>query len=88
MQPYLPPETLKKPKRGFSVPMRSWLRGELHEMATDYLGKNSPLPDGIFAHDEVAALLSEHRAGSADHSGIIWALLCYATWQDLYLRGG
>jgi asparagine synthase (glutamine-hydrolysing) len=87
MQPYLPPETLKKPKRGFSVPMRSWLRGELHEMATDYLGKNSPLPDGIFAHDEVAALLSEHRAGSADHSGIIWALLCYATWQDLYLRG-
>ena len=87
MQPYLPPETLRKPKKGFSVPMRSWLRGELHEMATDYLGKDGRLPDDIFNRDGVAALLSEHRAGSADHSAIIWALLCYATWDDLYLRG-
>src|SRR5207253_10954515 len=87
MQPYLPPHTLRKRKQGFSVSMRSWLRGELHEMATDYLGQDGRLPDGIFNRNEVAALLSEHRAGRADHSAIIWALLCYATWDDLYLRG-
>jgi asparagine synthase (glutamine-hydrolysing) len=85
MQPYLPASTLKKPKRGFSVPMRAWLRGELHEMITDYLGKNGRLPAEIFNRDGVAALLSEHHNGQADHSNIIWALLCYATWEELYL---
>jgi asparagine synthase (glutamine-hydrolysing) len=86
MQPYLPPDTLGKPKKGFSVPMRAWLRGELHEMAVDYLGQNGRLPMDIFDRGGVASLLSEHHKGKADHSVMIWALLCYAAWDELYLR--
>ncbi len=41
----------------------------------------------VFDRRRVEALLQEHRRGSADHSNIIWLLLNYAAWTDLYVRG-
>jgi asparagine synthase (glutamine-hydrolysing) len=81
----LPPRTLRKPKQGFEIPLRSWLRGELREMTWDYLGGRSLRADA-FDRAGIAQLLSEHAKGKADHSHVIWALLAYATWQDEYLK--
>jgi asparagine synthase (glutamine-hydrolysing) len=87
MRPYLPPQTLRKPKQGFSIPLRAWLRGELYEMTRDYLTSDGCLPLDIFDRSGVHALLSEHVKGKADHSAVIWALLSFATWEEAYLKG-
>ena len=82
---YLPAATLKKRKHGFSVPLREWLRGSLHEMICDSLSAaNSHLASGMFNHVTVGRLITEHHRGERDHSSILWLLLNYATWSRLY----
>jgi asparagine synthase (glutamine-hydrolysing) len=86
---YLPRTTLRKRKQGFSVPLREWLRGSLYEMVCDYLSPaNGHLPPGLFNHATIGRLISEHHKGEADHTSIIWLLLNYAAWNNLYNHCG
>jgi len=87
VQRYLPAATMRKRKQGFSVPLREWLRTALHDMVGDYLESgNGRLPPGIFDQRMIATTLKEHRRGAADHSNVIWLLLNYAAWNELYVR--
>ncbi len=88
VRPHLPPQTLRKRKQGFSVPLRDWLRGSLNEMVGDYLEAGAGrLPAELFNRNAIARILAQHRRGAADHSTVIWLLLNYAAWNDAYLRG-
>jgi len=85
VRPYLPAATLQKRKHGFSVPLREWLRGGLHEMICDSLSAaNGYLAPGVFDHVTIGRLIAEHRKGERDHSSVLWLLLNYATWSKLY----
>jgi asparagine synthase (glutamine-hydrolysing) len=87
VSPSLPPATLRKPKQGFSVPLREWLRTSLNELVGDYLeAENGALPSGLLDRRTIARLLAEHRRGEIDHSAVIWSLLVYATWYAMYAR--
>ena len=89
LRPQLPARTMRKPKQGFEVPLRAWLRRELAEMVGDYLSPTGGrLPAGVFIAATVSRLVQEHRVGTADHSSVIWLLLNYAAWHALYLGGG
>jgi asparagine synthase (glutamine-hydrolysing) len=90
VRPYLPARTVRKRKQGFSVPLREWLRTRLREMVGDYLeAGGGRLPSALFDRRAVAAMLAEHHRGAADYSQLIWSLLNYAAWQELYVeRGG
>lgn len=86
VRPHLPPSVLRKPKQGFNVPLRAWLRNGLYELASDFLASPTPaLPTDVFDITRVRALLAEHRAGKWDHSDAIWILLNYAAWHDEYV---
>jgi asparagine synthase (glutamine-hydrolysing) len=83
---YLPPATMRKRKQGFSIPLREWLKNGLNEMAADFLeAEDSRLPSDVFRRESVRRLLAEHRRGEADHSSIVWLLLNYAAWRDIYI---
>jgi len=82
---YLPAATLRKRKQGFSVPLREWLRGGLHEMVCDYLSAaNGHLAPEVFNHVTISRLIAEHHKGERDHSSVLWMLLNYAAWHNLY----
>jgi asparagine synthase (glutamine-hydrolysing) len=84
---YLPAATLRKPKQGFAVPLREWLRDGLREMVGDLLeSADGRLPLDIFNGATIRNLSVQHRLGTADHSAIIWVLLNYAAWRDLYVH--
>jgi asparagine synthase (glutamine-hydrolysing) len=82
---YLPAATLRKRKHGFSVPLREWFRGNLHEMVCDYLSPaNGHLAPGVFNHVTISRLMAEHYKGERDHSSVLWLLLNYAAWNSIY----
>lgn len=80
----LPPQTLRKGKQGFSVPLRDWFRGQLSGWVRDMLGPGGHLPAEIFAAQAVQQLLGEHEKGVEDHARKIWLLLVFAAWHRLY----
>ncbi|MBR6790220.1 MAG: asparagine synthase (glutamine-hydrolyzing) [Oscillospiraceae bacterium] len=80
---YVNPETFMRPKLGYPVPVRVWLRGELYEWARDII-QNSKADEFI---DKKAALqmLEDHRTGKADNYRKLWAVLVFITWHRLYV---
>ena len=58
-------------------------------MVGDYLeAADARLPRDMFHRAAIRRVLGQHRSGEADHSSIIWLLLNYAAWYDLYIRRG
>jgi len=76
---WLPDEILDRPKKGFGVPIDSWLRSELSDWARSILLDPASLGRGLFRERSVVRLLDSHERG-VDHSPRIWALLCLELW--------
>jgi asparagine synthase (glutamine-hydrolysing) len=69
-------------KRGFNVPIPSWLLGELRDFTRDLLAPTRLRRQGWFDPKAVGRLVDEHMARRADHSRAIWALLVFSVWHD------
>ena len=69
----VPPQVLRRPKKGFGIPIASWLR-------------EWPMPDAGRAADAgldpdvLTAKWNEHRENRADHRGVLFAWLCLDRW--------
>ena len=84
-KPMLPNNILYRKKMGFSVPLASWLRHEIKELAKRYLIEQAQGLKGIFNHGQVVVLWNEHQSEAADHSAILWSMLMYEMWWFRYI---
>jgi asparagine synthase (glutamine-hydrolysing) len=82
--PRLPPETTKKPKLGFPVPIRVWLRDEKYYKEVEK-AFTSKIADKFFNINEILKLLNEHYCGKWDNSRKIWTVYVFIVWYDIYL---
>ena len=80
----VPDEILSGAKRGFSVPMGDWLRGELRGHVRDVLLDPRTLARGYFRQAEVERILQRHDQQRGDHSLQIWALLMLEQWHRAF----
>jgi asparagine synthase (glutamine-hydrolysing) len=86
-KPMLPDGILYRKKMGFSVPLASWFRHEIKELAQRYLIEQAQGLKGIFNHDQVMTLWKEHQNGNADHSALLWSMLMFEMWWVKYAHG-
>ena len=82
----VPPAAVNRPKLGFPVPTRVWLRGVLREPVTEVL--SDPALGDYFNRAVIRQLLSAHLEGRADTSRKLWALVIFALWRDQFFGGG
>ncbi len=80
MEKYLPPKLLYRPKHGFNVPMKVWMKGPLHEFIRDSLSEQAIKDRGIFQVDAVHRLWREHARGAQDASNKIFVMLMLEFW--------
>ncbi|MBN2417655.1 asparagine synthase (glutamine-hydrolyzing) [bacterium] len=83
----LPPEVQNRDKQGFSIPIKNWIRNELRPMMTDLLNAERLQRQGIFNGRYVEQLVNEHVEGRANHSHLLWALMVFQQWNELYGNG-
>jgi asparagine synthase (glutamine-hydrolysing) len=77
----LPEAILDKPKEGFSIPIKQWLRGPLRPLMNDLLAAGSIRRRGYFSPGVIAGWVDDHLAGRANHSHRLWALMVLELWQ-------
>ncbi len=82
VRPRLPAEVIDRPKEGFSIPMKNWLRGPLAGMARELLSPSSLGKLGLFDQKTVDRLLAGHLSGREDHAHRIWPLMHLALWAE------
>jgi asparagine synthase (glutamine-hydrolysing) len=86
-QDLLPEPVLRRPKKGFPMPMSRWLRGGAREFCHDLLSPAVVRQRGIFTPAAVARMVAEHDSEAADHGPALWALMSIELWQRLFLDG-
>ncbi len=82
----LPRDVLEKPKQGFSIPLKHWLRGPLRPLMTDLLSASNIRRRDYFKPECVEGWISDHLEGRANHSHRLWALMVLELWHQKVLE--
>ncbi|MEP7311068.1 MAG: asparagine synthase (glutamine-hydrolyzing) [Pseudomonadota bacterium] len=85
MEPYLPRDIIYRPKSGFGVPLRRWLRDELRPMVDETLDPTSIRRRGFFEPAAVRKLIDMDRSGALDGSYTLYTLMCIELWCRQFL---
>lgn len=86
MEPYLPKDIIYRPKTGFGVPLRTWMKYELREMLGDLLSIDSINKRGLFSAKAVHQLIIDNDKGKIDASYTLLSLLCIEIWCRAYIN--
>ena len=87
LQPYLPVETLRRRKVGFTVPVGLWFRKSLRPLVADLLLSPGARSRGYFNTANVERFVREHFDGVRDRQKQLWALVNFELWQRQTARG-
>ncbi|NJN51516.1 MAG: hypothetical protein HC809_06795, partial [Gammaproteobacteria bacterium] len=85
---YVPRTLTDRPKQGFGVPLRDWLRGPLRIWASDLLAAERLTRDGYLQPRAVGEKLQAHLNGDADWSALLWDVLMFQGWLDARRQSG
>jgi asparagine synthase (glutamine-hydrolysing) len=79
---HVPRECVYRPKEGFSIPIKNWLRGELRGLVEQYLAPERLRQQGLLEAQTVTRLWREHLENRANHSHLLWSLLVFEQWLE------
>jgi asparagine synthase (glutamine-hydrolysing) len=87
VEEWLPRKIVYRQKRGFTVPIASWIRNELRSLVIETLAEDKLKRQGFFNPAFVHQMLREHLEGRADHRKALWTLLCFQLWYGRWGTG-
>ncbi|MEE9270004.1 MAG: asparagine synthase (glutamine-hydrolyzing) [Candidatus Krumholzibacteria bacterium] len=73
-------EMIYRPKKGFAVPIKFWLRQEWTGLSADLVLGPRALARNNFRREYLERVMNEHSSGRRDNSSIIWALMVLELW--------
>jgi asparagine synthase (glutamine-hydrolysing) len=87
VEPLLPASVVHGRKRGFSIPLAAWLRGDLAGFARETLAPATLRRQGYLRPEPVARILDDHVSGREDLSRPLWSLLAFTLWYERHVEG-
>jgi len=79
----IPAAVLKRPKKGFGIPVAVWFRSSLRSFLGDHLERLKR--HGIFEPRALDTLFRDHQEGRVDHRKELWTLLMLSLWWERHL---
>jgi len=77
LDPLVDPDILRRPKRGFSMPLARWFRGPLRERLLAMVESEALADAGLFDHAEIRRMADTHLSGRSDQSAGLWLLFMF-----------
>ena len=83
---YIPKEIMDRPKMGFVMPLKSWLRNDLKSYVLDNINEKSLKEVPIFRVKEMMFARNEFLKGSDHFYDLIWASLQFISWYKTWMK--
>ena len=83
---YLPWDAIYRPKKGFSLPLKHWLRTDFAPVLNRMLPEGNLVRAGWFKRAEIKRLIGEHTSGAAEHTHRLWSLLWLELWHRIFVE--
>ncbi len=82
----LPRDILRRSKKGFELPLKSWLCGQLRDtLENNWLNEDKIAEEGLMNTNAIAALKSKlYSSQPGDSAAKIWALVVFENWLKNY----
>lgn len=80
----IPESVVQRKKLGFPVPIRHWLKNELHSWAQNLI-KESEV-DEYIDKSYVEQLLQVHCDGKGDYSRKLWTIFMFFVWHQVFIE--
>jgi len=72
---FVPDCVLDAPKKGFTLPINTWMRAELRTQLDTLITDNAILDSGLFSRKTLSAMIRRQKYGQRDHSALLWSLM-------------
>ncbi len=79
---YVPRDLIERPKRGFSIPIATWLRGPLRPWAEELLSPAALTAHGLLDAAPIRSAWKEHLSLRRDWSIRLWIVLMFQAWME------
>ncbi|HWK61996.1 MAG TPA: asparagine synthase (glutamine-hydrolyzing) [Eoetvoesiella sp.] len=79
---HVPAELIERPKKGFSIPLATWLRGPLRQWAENLLDETRLRREGYFDPMPIRQAWKQHLGGRRDCSTRLWCILMFQAWLE------
>jgi len=77
---YVPQRLVDRPKQGFGVPIKEWLRGPLKAWGEDLLNDNGTIIGDLIDLKAARDVWREHQREDIDHCYRLWVILMLVAW--------
>ena len=79
---YIPKNLTERPKKGFEIPLSSWLRGPLRDWAENLLNEKRLNEENYFNSKLIREKWSEHLSGRKNWQHDLWDILMFQAWVE------
>lgn len=83
----IPERIMDAPKRGFSVPVLEWLKGDLSSILDENINPKALTESGIFREDSVMKVVNAFKAGRLHYEPLVWKILIFQMWHRRWMQG-
>jgi asparagine synthase (glutamine-hydrolysing) len=85
---YLPAELINQPKRGFEIPLKKWIDGELKDLICSYIFAKDAYSNNFVAPDFIKNLWNRKvKTGDEKRAKMIWTLFALEVWYKKVYTG-
>ncbi|MDO8264962.1 MAG: asparagine synthase C-terminal domain-containing protein, partial [Candidatus Parcubacteria bacterium] len=82
MENKIPKSIVYRSKKGFGIPIASWIRNDLKDFTRGLLDSNKIKRENIFNPSFVNLLLKDHLSGRKDNRKLLWTLMAFEMWLE------
>lgn len=85
MEAHLPHQVIYRPKTGFGMPLRVWMREELRDLQEELLSSKALRHRGFFDSKAVQDLRAANEAGHVDATYTLLSMMSIELWARIFL---